>query len=600
MKAATERSLIIVIILAVISVVAIIAVSVWQSERLQDTADSIRHTNSVLFRTKDVVSAYVQYELSVKNFLVSGDSSLLPLSRQSSDLLYAQLDTLRELTKDNPLQQKRLDTLRRTVDDNRQVLDSSTALLLLGRRQDAGDLIASREGQDFVTRVQSLLGRLQSEENQLLAIRRIANQRVKSRLQEVFMGLIIVVGILIIVVVRKIRADIVRRKEDARRLSLFSQELERQVLSKTADLQASEEKYRTIFYKSPLPKWIYDQETLRFMEVNEAAILHYGYKEHEFLSMTIRDIRPPEDVNDLLDDIKDATRQNGETRHGVWRHLKKNGEPIVVEITAHSIFYNNRKARMVVVNDVTRQKRGEAIMKQLNEDLRKRASELAASNAELERFAYIASHDLQEPLRMVSSFLQLLKKKYKDRLDEKANQYIHFAVDGSERMKGLILDLLEYSRLGFSKENFGEVDLDHVVTEVKQMFAEKIKNAGAHIETRALPVVHADKIQMGQLFQNLISNALKYRGPEKPLIRLEAIEWPEHWLFKVSDNGIGIDPQFFEKIFVIFQRLHTRSEYSGTGIGLAICKKIVERHGGRIWVESEMEKGSTFFFTILK
>ncbi len=600
MKAATERSLIIVIVLGVISVVAIVAVSLQQSERLQDTADSIRHTNLVLFQTKDVLAADMQYELSVKNFLLSGDSSSLLSSRRLFSLLHAGIDTLRKLTRDNLVQQVRLDSIWLTIGSNKEILDSAVALRLSGKRQAAGSLVVSREERGSTERIQSLLGRLQWEENRLLVLRSAANQRVKSRLREVFMGLIVVVGFLLIVVVRKIRVDLLRQKEARDRLSLFSQELEAQVMSKTAALQASEEKYRTIFYKSPLPKWIYDQETLRFMEVNEAAVNHYGYKEEEFLAMTIRDIRPYEDIEGMLADVNKIDGGTEETRHGFWRHLKKNGELIIVEVTAHAMEYNNRHARMVVVNDVTLQKQGEILMKQLNIDLQKRASELSASNAELERFAYIASHDLQEPLRMVSSFLQLLKKKYQDRLDDKANQYIHFAVDGAERMKILIFDLLEYSRLGFGKENFGEVDLGQVIKEVKRVFAEKIKNAGAHIEAGLLPVVLADKVQMVQLFQNMVSNALKYRRSEQPLIRIESREMPEHWLFIVRDNGIGIDPLYFEKIFIIFQRLHTRSEYSGTGIGLAICKKIVERHGGKIWVESEIEKGSSFFFTIRK
>jgi light-regulated signal transduction histidine kinase (bacteriophytochrome) len=225
---------------------------------------------------------------------------------------------------------------------------------------------------------------------------------------------------------------------------------------------------------------------------------------------------------------------------------------------------------------------------------------MAASNAELERFAYIASHDLQEPLRMVSSFLQLLQKKYKGQLDEKADQYIHYAVDGAERMKALIMDLLEYSRAGSSKETFGRVETETIVKEVGDIFREKIIAARAQVDISSLPVVWGDKVQLLQLFQNLLSNALKYHADRTPVIRICAREEPGCWLFSVEDNGIGIDPQFSDKIFIIFQRLHNKTDYSGTGIGLAICKKIVERHGGRIWVESSPDQGSTFYFTIGK
>lgn len=201
---------------------------------------------------------------------------------------------------------------------------------------------------------------------------------------------------------------------------------------------------------------------------------------------------------------------------------------------------------------------------------------------------------------MVSSFLQLLQKRYGGQLDAKADQYIHYAVDGAERMKALIMDLLEYSRVGTGKEGFGWIDTSIVLREVGDIFREKIIDARALIEIGEMPRVLGDKVQLTQLFQNLLSNALKYHSDQAPVIRIKAEEEANHWQFSISDNGIGIDPQFFDKIFIIFQRLHNKSDYSGTGIGLAICKKIVERHGGHIWVESAPEKGTTFYFTISK
>ena len=271
-----------------------------------------------------------------------------------------------------------------------------------------------------------------------------------------------------------------------------------------------------------------------------------------------------------------------------------------VLVTGHPVELGGRRARMVAVSDITERKRYELQLRQLNADLSKRAGELSASNAELERFAYIASHDLQEPLRMVSSFLQLLQKKYKGHLDQKADQYIHYAVDGAERMKALIMDLLEYSRVGSGKDSFGEVDTAVVVQEVGDIFRDKIIAARARVTIDPLPWVWGDKVQLIQLFQNLLSNALKYHSDKLPAIHIRAREEAGHWLFAVEDNGIGIDPQFFDKIFIIFQRLHNKTDYSGTGIGLAICKKIVERHGGRIWVDSRQGDGSTFYFTICK
>jgi PAS domain S-box-containing protein len=235
------------------------------------------------------------------------------------------------------------------------------------------------------------------------------------------------------------------------------------------------------------------------------------------------------------------------------------------------------------------------------ENLEKLNEQLLESNRELEQFAYVASHDLQEPLRMVSSFLQLLEKKYKEQLDAAAKQYIHFAVDGSERMKVLINDLLKFSRVGTAADEHVEVDCNEVMANVVNVYEEKIREAAGVIDVSALPVIKANKTQIEQLFQNLVGNAIKYRGKQAPHITIACDEGEDgKWEFYVKDNGIGIERKFFEKIFVIFQRLHGKNEYSGTGIGLAICKKIVERHGGKIWIESEPGKGTTFYFTLPK
>lgn len=234
------------------------------------------------------------------------------------------------------------------------------------------------------------------------------------------------------------------------------------------------------------------------------------------------------------------------------------------------------------------------------EHLKKLNNQLTESNKELEQFAYVASHDLQEPLRMVSSFLQLLEKKYKTQLDEAAHQYIHYAVDGAERMKTLINDLLKFSRVGTATEAMVPVDCNGVMNTVTKLFEEKINELGATINAPVLPSVMGNKIQIEQLFQNLVGNALKYRGKEPPVVTIGIEEETSEWKFSVKDNGIGIDNKFFDKIFVIFQRLHGKNEYGGTGIGLAICKKIVERHGGKIWIESELGKGSRFYFTLPK
>ena len=226
---------------------------------------------------------------------------------------------------------------------------------------------------------------------------------------------------------------------------------------------------------------------------------------------------------------------------------------------------------------------------------------LSYKNGELEQFSYIASHDLQEPLRMVSSFLTKLKNKYENQLDDKAQQYIHFAVDGAHRMNRIIFDLLEYSRVGKIDEGVEIVDLNKLFENVKMLFAKKIQDTNAEITTSFLPVINTHPTLMAQVFQNLLGNALKYtRSNESPQIFILAEDKNSHWQFSFRDNGIGINEEYFKKIFIIFQRLHHKNEYSGTGLGLAISKKIIDYLGGKIWVESVPGKGSTFYFTVLK
>jgi PAS domain S-box-containing protein len=223
---------------------------------------------------------------------------------------------------------------------------------------------------------------------------------------------------------------------------------------------------------------------------------------------------------------------------------------------------------------------------------------LARSNSELEQFAYVASHDLQEPLRKIAGFTELLANRYKGKLDDKAESYMAYIVDGATRMRSLINDLLKYSRVMRSSRELVETDCAALVSVVLRDIEIAVRESNAKIVCGPLPTIQADRKQLGQLFQNLIGNAIKYRGAAPPRITITAIRQQGNWLFSVGDNGIGIAPEFYERIFAIFQRLHTRAEYPGTGIGLAVCQKIVERHGGKIWVESTAGKGSTFFFTI--
>jgi light-regulated signal transduction histidine kinase (bacteriophytochrome) len=240
-----------------------------------------------------------------------------------------------------------------------------------------------------------------------------------------------------------------------------------------------------------------------------------------------------------------------------------------------------------------------AIQRQRAEgQLARTVRDLGRSNAELEQFAYVASHDLQEPLRMVQSYLRLLQRRYEGHLDRDAQEFIGFAVDGAERMRQLVRDLLAISRIGTRGRSFEPTDTDRLLDRVLLDLGETVRESGAEVTRDALPTVLADAPQLGQVLQNLITNALKFRGAEPCRVHVGATVRNGEAVFTVRDNGIGIDPENAERVFVLFQRLHSRREYPGTGIGLTICKKIVERHGGRIWVESLPGQGATFHFTI--
>jgi signal transduction histidine kinase len=250
-----------------------------------------------------------------------------------------------------------------------------------------------------------------------------------------------------------------------------------------------------------------------------------------------------------------------------------------------------QEQNLLLQQEISNRKRAESALLKSNQ-------ELARSNAELEQFAYVASHDLQAPLATIASYAQLLEKRYKDQLDSQAIKFITNIVQGCTRMQTLIDDLLEYSRVGRSQKPFELADCNHVVQQAIANLQGAIRNAQAVVTYSELPEVMGDISQLVQLFQNLLGNAIKYRHDAPPTVYITASQHEENWLFSVSDNGIGIAPQHQERIFQIFQRLHTQREYSGTGIGLAICQKIVERHGGSMWVESEPGQGSTFHFTL--
>ncbi|MCX9013106.1 MAG: PAS domain S-box protein [Candidatus Methanoperedens sp.] len=345
---------------------------------------------------------------------------------------------------------------------------------------------------------------------------------------------------------------------------------------------------------------------------NKGAQIIFGYAEEEVLGKPLA-ILMPERYREAFRKNMERSRLTEEPEYigktFEFQGLRKDGSEFPSEVSIASWRTEEGKFYTSIVRNITERKRAEEELRRAHDELemrvkertaelKRRTEELARSNAELEQFAYIASHDLQEPLRMVSGFTQLLARRYKGRLDKDADEFIAFIVDGVTRMQRMIEDLLTYSRVGTRGKVFEPVNCEEVFNQAVTNLKVTIEENGAVVTHDPLPVIIADALQMTQLFQNLIGNAIKFRGKETPRVHVSAQRKGDEWIFSVRDNGIGIYPEFFKRLFQIFQREHTAAEYPGTGIGLAICKKIVERHGGRIWAESEVGKGSTFYFTI--
>jgi PAS domain S-box-containing protein len=355
-------------------------------------------------------------------------------------------------------------------------------------------------------------------------------------------------------------------------------------------LSASEVRYRRLFESAKDGILILDAETGMIADVNPFLIEMLGFSHEQLLEKAIWEIGCFRDIASNKAKFMELQRQ-GYVRHEDLPLETTDGRRVEVEFVSNVYTVNHQKVIQCNIRDITERKRAE-------EKLRNTLLDLERSNKELQQFAYVASHDLQEPLRMVASYTQLLEKRYKDKLDSDANEFIQFAVDGAIRMQRLINDLLIYSRVGTRGKSFEPTDSHAVLGQAIANLSALIEENQAVVTNDDLPPIMVDESQMVQLFQNLIGNAIKFRGDQSPRIHVSAEQKGNEWVFSVKDNGIGIDPQFNERIFVVFKRLHQKEEYPGTGMGLAICKKIVERHGGRIWVKSELEKGSTFYFSI--
>jgi PAS domain S-box-containing protein len=355
-------------------------------------------------------------------------------------------------------------------------------------------------------------------------------------------------------------------------------------------IKTSETRYRRLFETAQDGILILDAETGQINDANPFLIQMLGYSHEELLGKKLWEIG-------LFNDIVSSQNAFSELQEKEYIRYEdlpletKDGHNINVEFVSNVYFVNGNEVIQCNIRDITKRRQAEEQSKIL-------MKELARSNADLQQFAYAASHDLQEPLRNIAGFVQLLEKRYKDKLDEKAAEFIDYIVSGVQTMEQLIKDLLAYSQVETKIKTFGPINCSVALEKAIYNLHKSLEVVNAELTYDLLPTVTGDASQLSRLFQNLIGNAIKFHGNNSPKIHISAQKERDNWVFSIKDNGIGIEPKFFERIFIVFQRLHTRQEYEGTGIGLSICKRIIELHGGRIWVESELGKGSTFYFTI--
>ena len=393
--------------------------------------------------------------------------------------------------------------------------------------------------------------------------------------------------------------EITNRQQAEITLQQLNLELKSRVEQRTREFQKSEQRFRSLF--EAVPDFIYLLNLQGQIEqVNPAVIQKSGYEESELINQPLVNFLSSSSQQLSHQEFSDFL-QEGEKRQEV-EFVCQNNQVLTMDCAWTVVGDTQKNDAYIIVwqRDISEQQAALRKSQRIEEKLRKTNQQLLRSNEELEQFAYLASHDLREPLRMVTSFTQLLAQRYSGKLDADADQIIGFAVDGSIRMEELIHDLLEYSRVGKQDKSFAIVDCESVLDLCAHNLQLLIQETNTTITRMALPTVIGKQGQLIQLFQNLIENAIVYRSQKSPKIEIAVKALAEQWLFSVKDNGIGIAPQYQERIFQIFQRLHTRQEYPGTGIGLAICHKIIERHGGKIWVESAAGEGATFYFTLPK
>ncbi len=583
--------------------------------RLLVTDKWVKHTYIVLEEINKVSSGLKDAERGRRGYIITNDKAFLTTFEVGVEEVRQEIKELRQLTADNPRQQQRLDVMQPLIVNRLDSLQNSINLRQQKPLNLSIQVTLTEQDKELQAQLQKILDEMEAEERQLLQSRTLASQAsVRNTIILFVVGYTSSFGLLL-GVFWLLQQRIRDRNQNEVALVKLNAELEERVKERTAQLEAAnqqlQENYnllQTVINSNPNAIYVKDCQG-RYLLMNYPGARLFNKSVEEIIGQDDTVLFPPEVCAKVkADDQRIITSGNCEILEetifiqGEWRTY-------LTSKNAYCDSHGNILGTVAFARDITPLKQTQEALRQANEELELRIqartaelvqanAELVRSNQELEQFAYVASHDLREPLRKIKSYTDLLVKRYQGQLDEKADKYITHITEGATRMQVLITDLLIYSRVTRGELSLEPTDLGAVLNQALIDLSTTIQESKALIATDPLPTVRANRSQMGQLLQNLIANAIKFRASQPPQIQIKAALHEQFWTISVQDNGIGIDPQYAERIFVIFQRLHTKDKYLGTGIGLAICKRIVERHGGRIWVESELGRGTTFSFTL--
>src|SRR6202140_1739593 len=556
-----------------------------------EASEWVSHTHEVVAELEATLSAIAEAQTATRGYIITGQEVFVEPYQVAAQGVRTHLDRLKSLTADNPHQQRRLARLESAIAEKLDSLQHNIDLRKQKGFEAAQQHVATGIGTKQMNQVRTIISEMKQEEEDLLK-RRTLDFQSSTRKATLTFSCVIFLEFLLLGLVYYVFLRDIRARKRAEQL-----------------LQESEERHRKLFDNNPHPTWVFDRETLRFLAVNAAAVRKYGYSSDDFLKMTIKDIRPPEDVPALLDSV--GRTRDGNESIGIWQHRRRDGTNIDVEITSYALSFADRAAEVVVAVDVTQRKRDEAERHKFIDKLAVSNQELELRNREVERatrlkskFLANMSHELRTPLNAIVGFSDLLADGTPGELNSKQKRFVNHIKQGSAHLLQLINDILDLSKieagqLELHSEEFLVKDaLPEVLSTISPLAMAKNIRVEQKVESKSL--VKADRVRFKQILYNLLSNAVKFT-PKNGLVSIECVDVRDFVRVSVTDTGIGIRPDDQKLVFEEFRQIEGGADRAqeGTGLGLAITNRLVEQQGGQISVESELGKGSQFTFTLL-